>query len=411
MNKETTITVYAPLDQLPAEGFECPELAGEPGSRENLLAFYREVLAQSDLVFQISADGSGRNPETVEFGKFTLQYSSDGGAAVPMLVPVDEESIHLQFEAAFAEAVSDAAEPHDLVRGFLNRLRPVINSELDEKPLRRTPLIRWEAEDSGDIAFVHLLGILEMPEEEFDAFLEDSSEIDPVLEEAEVEAHGLRETAAALAVLGLTALSSPNAEAGLLKNLFGKRDSQPAAVQVQQQQQTGKTQAARTGWIDNHKDAKIDKNLLANHDGTGTRVVVDVSRQRAYVLIDGRIAIDTAISTARAGKYTPRGSYTITEKVRSGKHSTIYGCEMPYWQRLGDSPIGLHIGDLPGYPASAGCVRLPYSVAPVIFDATKSGTKVKIVDSWDLATNLWADEDAAKTMIASVDLPAAPPVP
>jgi hypothetical protein len=42
----------------------------------------------------------------------------------------------------------------------------------------------------------------------------------------------------------------------------------------------------------------------------------------------------------------------------------------------------MHIGDLPGYPASAGCIRLPYSVAPVIFENTASGVTVQIVDSW-----------------------------
>jgi hypothetical protein len=43
----------------------------------------------------------------------------------------------------------------------------------------------------------------------------------------------------------------------------------------------------------------------------------------------------------------------------------------------------MHIGDLPGYPASAGCIRLPYSVAPVIFANTTKGVTVQIVDSWD----------------------------
>ena len=42
----------------------------------------------------------------------------------------------------------------------------------------------------------------------------------------------------------------------------------------------------------------------------------------------------------------------------------------------------MHVGDLPGYPASAGCIRLPHSVAPILFANTSSGVTVQIVDAW-----------------------------
>jgi hypothetical protein len=51
--------------------------------------------------------------------------------------------------------------------------------------------------------------------------------------------------------------------------------------------------------------------------------------------------------------------------------------------RLDSSAIGMHIGDLPGKPASAGCIRLPFSIAPFMFDNTGSGTVVEVVESWD----------------------------
>ena len=163
--------------------------------------------------------------------------------------------------------------------------------------------------------------------------------------------------------------------------------------------------------VPNIPASKIHSAVLARSTRGNTRIIVDVGRQKAFLLVGDDIAIEAPVSTARPGKYTPRGSFHVSERVRTGKVSTIYGVGMPYWMRLSGTVFGVHAGYLPGYPASAGCVRLPYSVAPVIFDATKSGTKVKIVDSWDLATNLWADEDAAKTMMASVDLPAVSPVP
>jgi lipoprotein-anchoring transpeptidase ErfK/SrfK len=406
MKSTASLTVYAPIENLPAEGYQSPDLSDQTPDRDALLRFFGEALADSDLVFDLAAGEAESSEIPIEFGKFTLGFSSPDGTPVPMMIPTDESVVLPLGTAVAMPDVSEILDPADLVRGFLDRLRPAIEASFGTTASRRTPLIRWTGDANGEGARVQLLGILEMPEDEFDSLLVGNAGFSPILEEAEVEAHGLRETAAVLAVLGLTALTTPDAEAGLLKNLFAKKGQSPApAAQVQS---APKTQQARQGWVDVHKDAKIDKKMLETHDGSGTRIVVDVSRQRAFVLVDGKIAIDTPVSTARTGKYTPRGSYTITERVRSGKHSTIYGCEMPYWMRLNDTPIGLHIGDLPGYPASAGCVRLPYSVAPYIFDSARNGTQVKIVDSWDLVTNLWQETPASPMMVAAVSPPTLP---
>ena len=70
------------------------------------------------------------------------------------------------------------------------------------------------------------------------------------------------------------------------------------------------------------------------------------------------------------------------DRVRSGKISTIYHVSMPYWMRLSSTSYGVHAGYLPGYPASAGCIRLPSSAARMIYDNTRSGTRVNIYSSW-----------------------------
>ena len=114
-----------------------------------------------------------------------------------------------------------------------------------------------------------------------------------------------------------------------------------------------------------------------------TRVVVDVAAQKAFLLVDGKIGAVSPVSTARPGKYTPRGSFTISEKVRSGKISTIYDVAMPYWMRLGGTPFGLHAGYLPGYPASAGCIRMPAKMAQVFYDNLRPGTRVSILSRWN----------------------------
>ena len=128
--------------------------------------------------------------------------------------------------------------------------------------------------------------------------------------------------------------------------------------------------------------ARINPAVLAESNGGNTRVVIDVADQRGYLLVNGKIAVDTPVSTARPGKWTPRGSFNISQKVRTGKISTIYGVEMPYWMRLSGTAYGVHAGHLPGYPASAGCVRLPSRAAQVIYDNTSYGTRVNIYSSW-----------------------------
>jgi len=49
---------------------------------------------------------------------------------------------------------------------------------------------------------------------------------------------------------------------------------------------------------------------------------------------------------------------------------------MPNMQRITWSGIALHAGPLPGYPASHGCIRLPYSFSKRLFSMTDVGTRV-----------------------------------
>ena len=127
---------------------------------------------------------------------------------------------------------------------------------------------------------------------------------------------------------------------------------------------------------------EYNHSVLAQNNRSNSRLVIDISRQKAFLLVNEKVGLETDISSARSGKYTPRGSFRITERVRSGKVSTIYHVVMPYWQRLDSTTYGVHAGYLPGYPASAGCVRLPSEAAQVIFDNLHSGASVTIVDAW-----------------------------
>ncbi|MEM9017157.1 MAG: L,D-transpeptidase [Verrucomicrobiota bacterium] len=185
----------------------------------------------------------------------------------------------------------------------------------------------------------------------------------------------------------VTLLFSPPAlettEAGLFKALKEKRQARLARKAMEAKPKPRPRPVYRSHYRDAHQDAYINHALLKQAEKSEKRVIIDIERQRAFLIVDDLVAIDSAVSTARRGKYTPRGTFPITEKVKTGKVSTIYHVYMPNWMRLGHSTVGMHTGDLPGYPASAGCIRLPQSVAPVLFEHVERGVPVEVVDTWN----------------------------
>jgi len=53
-------------------------------------------------------------------------------------------------------------------------------------------------------------------------------------------------------------------------------------------------------------------------------------------------------------------------------------------QRLTSKGIAIHAGDLPGYPASHGCIRLPNEFAKQLFGITQVGTPVMITNDAEI---------------------------
>lgn len=112
-------------------------------------------------------------------------------------------------------------------------------------------------------------------------------------------------------------------------------------------------------------------------------IIVSLESQRAYVYRNGiPIGIST-VSTGKAGHATPTGVFTILEK--QVKHtSNLYDAPMPLMQRLTWSGVAMHAGNLPGYPASHGCVRLPKAFAKLLFGVTRLGMTVVVTDRADV---------------------------
>ena len=110
-------------------------------------------------------------------------------------------------------------------------------------------------------------------------------------------------------------------------------------------------------------------------------VYVDLDRQLATVYRNGiRIAVST-ISSGKPGYETPRGVFTILEKDEDHRSRTYDNAPMPFQQRLTWKGVALHAGNLPGYPASHGCVRLPMEFSKLLFRTTTLGGTVVIAGS------------------------------
>jgi lipoprotein-anchoring transpeptidase ErfK/SrfK len=140
-------------------------------------------------------------------------------------------------------------------------------------------------------------------------------------------------------------------------------------------------------------------------DKSNVTVIVSIPRQRVYLMVGNEIGIDSPISSGKAGHETPTGNFTVLEKdpdhrsslygafcdsknriVRAGVSLHIdsapsgthfIGAPMLWFCRFHDA-VGMHVGILPGYPASHGCVRLPAEIAPLIYNNVKVGTPVQV---------------------------------
>ena len=130
-----------------------------------------------------------------------------------------------------------------------------------------------------------------------------------------------------------------------------------------------------------------DSFLLQNYPEALKPIIalVKISDQKLQLYERGKFLIEWEISSARAGKVTPKGTWTAKWLSKNHKSSIYDGAAMPYSVFFnGDYAIhGTHQIDQLGEPASAGCVRLHPQNAKILFDLTKQygveNTLIKIV--------------------------------
>ena len=112
--------------------------------------------------------------------------------------------------------------------------------------------------------------------------------------------------------------------------------------------------------------------------GGDTRIVIDRLIQMAYVYRGDKLVGAASVSTARQGRITPLGFWSVLEKRPMYRSRKYDNAPMPWMQRIDSYGIAFHGGANPGYPASHGCIRMPMKFAEKLYGLTKVGSKVVI---------------------------------
>jgi len=163
-----------------------------------------------------------------------------------------------------------------------------------------------------------------------------------------------------------------------------------------------------TELISRQAPLKVNQAVLKQATPDNTHIVVSISKQRAYLMVGDQVAADGPISSGRRGHESPRGHFNVMEKDPN-HHSSLYGdfvdgsgrtvrggvsarsdsapsgthfagAAMRWFLRLTGEGVGMHVGILPGYPASHGCIRQSVDGAKLFYDNVKVGTPVEVGD-------------------------------
>src|SRR5262245_28297584 len=117
--------------------------------------------------------------------------------------------------------------------------------------------------------------------------------------------------------------------------------------------------------------------------------ILSLSDQHISVYNSDGLVARSQVSTGIPGHRTPIGIFTIIGRDRYHASNIYSGAPMPFMQRITWSGIALHLGVVPGYPASHGCIRLPAAFAQRLWGLTKVGERV-VIAPHDVAPSVFA---------------------
>jgi hypothetical protein len=129
------------------------------------------------------------------------------------------------------------------------------------------------------------------------------------------------------------------------------------------------------GATDRRSERSIES-IESRTAGEPIMAIVSLLNQRITVYDANGWILRAPVSSGQKGRETPAGVFSVIQKD-ADHHSNLYDdAFMPHMQRITWSGIALHGGPLPGYPASHGCVRMPFDFAERLFDLTRLGLRV-----------------------------------
>lgn len=113
--------------------------------------------------------------------------------------------------------------------------------------------------------------------------------------------------------------------------------------------------------------------------GKGRRVEISLSKQLLYLIHGNWVKRVIPISSGRPGLSTPRGLFAVYSQSRMS-WSHAYSSWMPYASYFhgGYAMHGYPNYEVPSYPASHGCVRIPMDFAYEVYHYIQVGDSVRI---------------------------------
>ena len=103
-----------------------------------------------------------------------------------------------------------------------------------------------------------------------------------------------------------------------------------------------------------------------------------LDRQLALLVRDGCVERTLHVSSGKPGFETPAGRFAVFRKEQSS-WSVPYKVWLP-WASYFVGGVAFHeYADVPPYPASHGCVRVPPYDAKWLYDQLPTGTRVDVL--------------------------------
>ncbi len=127
-----------------------------------------------------------------------------------------------------------------------------------------------------------------------------------------------------------------------------------------------------------------DQSQATRPMSTPLLALVSLQDQRVTIYDKDGAILHSPVSSGQTGYETPVGIYSVLQKEAEHYSNRYDDASMPFMQRITWTGVAMHAGALPGYPASHGCIRLPYEFAERLFPLTKVGMRV-VVSRYDVA--------------------------